>query len=89
MGSNEYKLKEVLTLNFCNVALELQYLKETEESEKVYKEGYKLAVSSLGPDHKLTMLLKTVAKKNGQNFDEKKGGGRSNRSERSHRLGGF
>ena len=52
-----------MTISFYNIAVELSHISELIEAGKVYKEGYYLAQKTLGPHHKLTLLLKNIVKK--------------------------
>lgn len=51
-----------MTISFYNIASELSHMRDIDEAAKVYKEGYYLAQRTLGPAHKLTLLLKTIIK---------------------------
>jgi hypothetical protein len=51
-----------MIVSFYNIASELAYLSDAEGAHKVYKEGYYLAQKMLGPQHKLTLLLRGIIK---------------------------
>lgn len=61
---------EIMTITFYNIAVELSHLSEHIEANKVYKEGYYLAQKTLGPQHKLTILLKNIVKKKDKDLDK-------------------
>ncbi len=51
-----------MIVSFYNIASELAHLSDAEGAHKVYKEGYYLAQKMLGPQHKLTLLLRGIIK---------------------------
>lgn len=53
-----------MIISFYNIATELSHLKDLDEASKVFKEGFKLSLRILGPNHKLTMLLRSIVKSN-------------------------
>lgn len=61
-----------MTVSFYNIACELAHLKDNKEAAKVYKEGYYLAQRTLGPSHRLTLLLKAILKEQSSNFSKEK-----------------
>ena len=60
MHKNQYKLYEIMITSFYNIASELVHLSDADGANKVYKEGYYLAQKMLGPQHKLTLLLRSI-----------------------------
>lgn len=51
-----------MIVSFYNIASELVHLSDADGAHRVYKEGYYLAQKMLGPQHKLTILLKSIIK---------------------------
>lgn len=61
-----------MIVSFYNIAVEMTHLSDTHGAHKVYKEGYYLAQKMLGPQHKLTLLLKSIIKTHNQSHSKSK-----------------
>jgi hypothetical protein len=53
-----------MIVSFYNIATELSHLKDVDEATKVFKEGFHLSLRTLGSNHKLTILLRSMVKNN-------------------------
>lgn len=61
-----------MIVSFYNIAAELSHLSEQTEAHQVYKEGYYLAQKTLGPQHRLTQLLRGILRKHRQELSRSK-----------------
>jgi hypothetical protein len=72
LRKNQFKLYEIMIVSFYNIAAELGRLSDASGSSRVYREGYYLAQKMLGPQHKLTLLLKSIIKAHNQSHSKSK-----------------